>query len=510
MVSTLSESIGRQALIALSNQYSSVTQAIMELVDNPFDYRRENHLTVEVTINKAKGLIRVLDLGGLGMNDQGLAEWIRWGEGLQHDSTDIGQYHVGGKLAAIYLADEIDIICRRKGETAVWRFMDPHWGSRTTLLQNHYAAQLTFDEACGLVPELGRTSEGVGFACVTLRKLKPHRHEQAILQAALADTYRVLLEERECTIRVNNDVISPIHIPESSVFDPIEIETTKLSEGVTVRGKIWVMDRDRMPAGRGITIKAGIRSVFNGRLVTSGEEFGHYLAGRGSLQRLIGEIRIGHFSPNTTKTGWDKDSPKWLAINDFMYRQMQPAVTFLNQLGESRPVSREQKKRAEVVRQMVEAALRRLAVEGLTGFSGLKGHSDAPAGRKPPSPVPDHDTPTKQNGSPRSSVTERTPPPEVAVGRLLRRYTSGVPRIDFDSLGRGLRSQWRASPQGREIVINTSFPMYGRIGETEDYLFETVVLHLLADEEDPLPYSEAREKLDQIVWAAAGVAIPSR
>lgn len=506
MVSTLSESIGRQALLALSNQYASVTQGIMELVDNPFDYRQGSHLTVEVTIDKAKSLIRVFDFGGLGMNDRGLSEWIRWGEGPQHSATDIGQYHVGGKLAAIYLSEEIDIVCRRKGETAVWRFRDPHWGSRTALLQNADASQLTLDQACGLVPELGHITKGMGFACVTLRKLKPHRHESAILINALADTHRVLLEEKECTIRVNSKNVDPLAIPESSVFQPIEIRSTKLSGGVTVRGKIWVMDRDRMPAGRGIGIPAGIRTVFNGRLVTSGEQFGHYLAGRGPLQRLIGEIRIDHCSPNTTKTDWDKDSPQWSAIGEFMHEQMRPVITFLNQLGESRPVPREQKKRAEGVRQRVEAALRRLAVEGLDGFRGLRGETDAPGGRKSPSVAPGESNPKNPNGHERGKVRERTPPPKGAVGQLLRRYSSGVPRIDFDALGKGLRSQWRESADGRVIIVNTSFPMYGRIGETEDYLFETVVLHLLGEEEDRLLYADARQKLDEIVWAAEDAA----
>jgi hypothetical protein len=92
-------------------------------------------------------------------------------------------------------------------------------------------------------------------------------------------------------------------------------------------------------------------------------------------------------------------------------------------------------------------------------------------------------------------VTGRTAPPEEAVGRLLRRYSSGVPRIDFDALGKGLRSQWRESAEARVIIVNTSFPMYERIGETEDYLFETVVLHLLGEEEDPLLYADARQKL---------------
>lgn len=506
MVTTLSESIGRQALIAVSNQYASVKEAIMELVDNPFDYRRGSHLTVEVTIDKAKSLIRVLDFGGLGMDDQGLSQWIRWGEGPQHSDTDIGQYRVGGKLAGIYLAEEIDIVCRKKGKTAVWRFRDPHWGSRTTLLQNHDVSQLTFGEACRLVPELSHITEGTGFTCVTLRKLKPHRHEPAILINALADTYRVLLEEKGCTIRVNGKTVDPLAIPESSVFQPIEIRRTKLSGGVTVRGKIWVMDRDRMPTGRGIAIPAGIRTVFNGRLVTSGEQFGHYLAGRGPLQRLIGEIQIEHFRPNTTKTDWDKDSPEWSAIHEFMNGQMRPVVAFLNRLGESRPVPREQKKRAEGVRRRIEAALRRLAAEGVPGFRGLRGETDAPGGRKPASPAPGESIQKKANDHERGKVKERTPPPEGAVGRLLRRYSSGVPRIDFDALGKGLRSQWRKSEHGRVIIVNTSFPMYQRIGETEDYLFETVVLHLLGEEQDPLLYADARQKLDEIVWAAEDAA----
>lgn len=504
MVSTLRESIGRQALIALSKQYGSVTEAIMELVDNPFDYRQGGHLTVEVTIDKkAKGLIRVLDFGGLGLNDRGLSEWIRWGEGVEHKATDIGQYHVGGKLAAIYLAEEIDIVCRRKGETAVWRFRDPHWGTRTALLEDGDVSLLTHGEACQLVPQLGNAiGDGVGFASVTLRKLKPHRHEPAVLIATLADTYRTLLDEEECNIRVDGEVVKPLTIPESSVHGPIEIRSTKLPAGVTVRGRIWVMDRDRIPAGRGIRIPAGIRTVFNGRLVTRGEEFGHYLAGRGQLQRLIGEIAIQHFSPNTTKTDWDKDSLQWSAIHDFMHDQMQPVVAFLNQLGESRPVPRDQRKRAERVRQRVQTALRRLAAEGVEGSHGLKGETDARGGRKPPSPPSGEIGPRKSNGHERGKVRERTPPPESAVGRLLRRYSSGVPRIDFEPLGKGLRSQWRESGDRRVIVVNMSFPMYQRIGETDDYIFETVVLHLLGEGEDPLVYADARRRLDELVWAA--------
>lgn len=118
-MTTLNETIGRQALLALSNQYSGIVEAITELVDNPFDYARGRHLTMDLTVDKAGDLIRVVDHGGDGMNDAGLSEWIEWGTGPEHSPSDIGQYHVGGKLAAMYLAEEIDIICRRADEPTI-------------------------------------------------------------------------------------------------------------------------------------------------------------------------------------------------------------------------------------------------------------------------------------------------------------------------------------------------------------------------------------------------------
>lgn len=125
-MTTLRETIGREALLALASNYSSVSEALMELIDNPFDYRYGRHLRVEVTVDKRRDSIRVLDHGGEGMNAGGLSDWIAWGTGHEHNASDIGQYHVGGKLAAIYLAESVEIVCRRSGEREVWRFSDDH------------------------------------------------------------------------------------------------------------------------------------------------------------------------------------------------------------------------------------------------------------------------------------------------------------------------------------------------------------------------------------------------
>jgi hypothetical protein len=57
---------------------------------------------------------------------------------------------------------------------------------------------------------------------------------------------------------------------------------------------------------------------------------------------------------------------------------------------------------------------------------------------------------------------------------------------------------------GPRIVINTSYPLYDRLGETEEYLAETVFLHLLVeDAETALTPKDLGERLDQLlfVWA---------
>ena len=496
---TISESIGREALLAFASQYSSMPEALMELIDNPFDYRRGRRLTVAITIDKRHDFIRVLDDGGEGMNADGLAEWIGWGTGHKHAATDIGQYHVGGKLAAIYLAESLEIICRRSGEDEIWRFADPHWGTRTDLFSGNPEA-LGED---GVPGDLSQTaaSVGVGFTCVTLHRLKPHRYEQQILAAKLANTYRTLIANGDCSIVLNGNEVPALDIPVSKSFLPTEIPTTRLDRGVKVRGRVWVTDRDRLPAGRGVSIKAGIRTVFNGRTVTEGEEFGHYLAGRGTLQRLVGEIQVTGVRPNTTKTGWHQDSPEWLTIERFMHEQMGSLVAELNNLGDAKPISREQKKRAESVRRRIAAALKQLGERGTALGRILEGDADAPGGRKPAVPSGQPREQGHANGS-RSEPRDRTEPPDDAVGRLLRRYGGNIPPIEFDQLGRTARSHWRDSERGRSIVLNTDYPIYERFGETEEYILESAVMHLLTEDGVKLPYGTAIEKLDEIVWLA--------
>lgn len=486
----LAESISRQALIHLANQYESVADALMELVDNPFDYRYGRHLSVAITVDKRLDSIAVLDQGGEGMDGGGLCDWIQWGTGHAHLADDIGQYHVGGKLAAIYLAGSLEVWSRRAGSATTWRFVDSTWGTRTSL----YAGspdEIQPAELAGLDPDLGQLPARVGFTKILMTRLKPHRYESAILRGRLGNVYRALLRDGEATLSVDGETVMPVDIPLSSIYQPAEIPRIRVAPGAFIRGRLWVTDRERFNPGRGVGLKAGVRTVYNGRLITQGEEFGHYLAGRGSLQRLVGEIEIVGLRPNSTKTGWDTDSPEWQAISERMHAVMQPLVGFLNQLSESHPVSREQRKRVQKVRRDLESAFRNLAER----LRGPESDARFPGGRLPP--VPKGKLRLVGNGLSRGPVENRTAPPPNAVGRLLRRYQAeGFPRIEFDDLGANPRTQWRDDRAA--IVINTAYPLYDELRETDGYLADCVVSHLVGAEGGETDERELR--IDELLW----------
>ena len=168
------ERYSRAAFISFASNYNSAAEAIMELVDNPIDYRGHDtlHISVDVDFNvknpgMPNGRISIRDWGGQGMNFSDLRNWLFWGAGENHDETQIGQFHVGGKLAAIYLSEKLQVTCRRRGEDQIWYFGDEHWGSRT-----RFAAQDLELSHCLLGWEVGfrssKTDTGLCAKRVTL------------------------------------------------------------------------------------------------------------------------------------------------------------------------------------------------------------------------------------------------------------------------------------------------------------------------------------------------------
>ena len=496
-MATITETIGRSALLAASSNYSSVGEALMELIDNPFDKRWGRPLAIDVVIDKKKDVITILDVGGEGMDDAGLQGWIRWGDGDDHFATDIGQWRIGGKLAAIYLAESIHIVCRRANQDDVWEFVDPRWGSRTEALSN---VPLGKTNLSGIRWPNGAPPKGAGFTLVTLRGLKAHRYEIERLQHTLAETYRSLIVDGHCVIRVNGKDVEPIRIPWATSVAVVEVPVTEVASGVRVSGQIGAIDRDQLsPYWR---FSSGVRTEFNGRKISAGEQFGHNLQGRNALRRLYGEIKISGegLKPNQLKNAWPTDSAAWTEIEALLHEKMQPVVNHLNSIAGARGSTREERKWANTALERVRRAIRLLEVLQQNGSALPEPGGNGNQGRKPPESRQRRSTVNgRLSQTSRKQQRARTPAPVDAVGRL-RRLASVLPRVDYDQLGLGSpRTEWRDNEDGtRTIVINRDYPLsQGRLDQ--DYVFEAVAQHVVL--EDASTLDEYREMFDQLVWA---------
>ncbi len=457
------EVIGRRALLAASSNYQSIIEALMELIDNPFDHRNGRRLTIDVWIDKKGDHVQVIDQGGEGMDNSRLQEWIHWGEGSDHQLTDIGQYRIGGKLAAIYLAEELEIICRRTGDRTIWKFHDPHWGSRTETLQT----TIVQTRAAALRGWRGDAPDPeTGFVRVTLRGLKPHRYEVERLRSRLADAYELLLGRGDCVIRVNGEPVAPAGVPWASDVEIVQITPEMLDvdgRDLRVSGQIGALDRALLPKGRTTQIQPGVKTAFNGRKISDGETFGHNLEMRNTLRRLYGWIDI-HGSwllPNQLKNGWSRDSEAWELLQEFMHMQMRGVVRRLSELADDHTPTQKEQARAERALRQIDRMAR-----------GLRRRMEAEGGR--------------------------TPERYSAAQRFLR-ATEVWPHVRLDSLGADARrSELRSEEDGAAaVVINTDYPLYQQLGQHQNYFLQVLLEHFVyAGESAPDP---RRELIDELL-----------
>ena len=322
------EPISRQALLNLATNYSSVSEAVMELVDNPFDYRGARHLVIDVILDRDNDTIVVRDVGGEGMDDQALRDWLNWGQGHLHTAQNIGQFHVGGKLAAMYLARKIQITCRRAGDSRIWHFSDDNWGTREEFVD----AEIREVERISPSTWISELDPETGFVQVMLSGLQQHGFDTDVLRNRITDTYEQLIEQEDCLIWVNQVPLSAYTLPWLETIPFREIEPAEVYPRVFVDGHIGALDRRRLPAGQSERIQPGLRTTFNGRKISDGETFGINLGGRGTSQRLFGVIEVsgGGFRPNQNKTGWDVDSEPWGKITDHIVPVMREVLADLS------------------------------------------------------------------------------------------------------------------------------------------------------------------------------------
>ena len=97
------ETMGRAVTVALMNNFTSVADALKELVDNAIDYRRGQTLYVDIVEDKRRHLVSIRSNGGRGMGAEEIQEWLSWGTGEEHSQSHIGKYHQGEKAACGFL-----------------------------------------------------------------------------------------------------------------------------------------------------------------------------------------------------------------------------------------------------------------------------------------------------------------------------------------------------------------------------------------------------------------------
>jgi hypothetical protein len=485
--------------------FPTVADAIFELADNPLDYRRGRMLAIDISINKDRGRIVVEDRGGEGMDAEGVADWLKWGTGHPHEAGDIGAYHKGGKAACGYLADSVEILTRRAGTSEVWRFVDEHWKRRTEWA--HFGEP---DPWTGDVPaHLRNVPTEVGFTRIVLTDLEDRRYNIDKLRWMIGSTYRRLIAESAVRFSLNGEPVEALVLPESTAFKRRD-EVTTLPSGRRIRWWVARLDRDAVKAGTH-RIHGGMRLLYQKRLISEGEFFGHHAEGKGLLQSIIGEVEMNHVPPLSNKTAFKQGTPEWEEVAEAMHQELAPIISEFRRAADEMPVSREERKKANAVRRQLSVALRELASRPGGADGGGEGREPHHGGRRPPRPRDTRKDPTRNRAA--SERQPRTEAPADAVGVLLRlrrrlRRSQDVPPIEIRALEPSLRSEViRSADEITAIVINKAYPLYVELNGNEAYLAETALLELLMPAEgEKTPVAEYIGQVNAALFAWAQVA----
>lgn len=492
------------------NQYSTVSEALFEIVDNPIDYRFGRNLAINVEVDKAHDRVAIEDFGGEGMDDEGIQDWLNWGSGHPHSSSDIGRFHYGGKAATGFLANHVRLMARRAGTKDIWLFEDEEWATREEW--GKYGPPRTMERS-EVPSHIADLEDTIGFVRIELSDLhKARRYRLDDLRFKLANVYRSLLLEGQISIKLDGSIIAPLKLPESSAFPPVVLNT-KLPSGRRLRGRIWRLNRDEVANSK--FIKGGIRTLFNRRLITEAEYFGYYAEGKGLLASLIGELHLDFCLPVPSKTAWVTDSDEWYEVSEAMQKILDPVIRTFREASEKNPVPREERKRANDVHRQLAKALKLLAREGHQAGGGrdeAQTLAANEAGRRPPSQL---NGPTREPaGGSHGATKSPTRPPPDAVGtlrRLVQRIEKSgdlLPIRPKPMADKALRSG-RDSEKGSEvIVVNTLHPMYVDLEGAAAYMAETAILEMLRpyDEPDALKASDYYGEVLQILNAWYKVA----
>lgn len=270
------EHITRGAPIALMHNFTSVSDALKELVDNAIDHRRGQHLQINIHHSKRNDRVIVESDGGRGMGPEDIQTWLTWGEGEEHDDSHIGKYYQGGKAACGFLGTQVRLWAKRLDSDEVWLLEDQDWGTRTKPKDFGLARPIPKNRYPTTMVNLPNDRGHVRIEVAKLNKEKRWRLDD--LKRALSSTYRTLLTDGALEIKVSGDDLTPLELPLSTAAKKIEIDV-QLAKRRRAFGWAGRVRKDELTR----TIKSGLRLVVNGRLVKEGEWFGVYYEGKGAL-----------------------------------------------------------------------------------------------------------------------------------------------------------------------------------------------------------------------------------
>lgn len=447
---------------SLFANYRSAADAVMELVDNALDSRRHGEVQdIDVAI-QPHSLI-VMSTGGTGMGPGDFQRhYLNWGASPKRGQNKLGQYGQGGKAAIGFLGSRFTLEASRAGETEGWRIGDPDYRSRSRLK--------TYDVE--RVPR--RAPLEVAYVRIRIDGIDK-RVDPGRLEPRLAECYRPLLEAGWLRLTLNARQLraQPLDAPARRTF-------RVRAAGRLVAG--WFGIRDEPAAD------AGFRCYRLGRLVASGEFFGHPVPAQApGLGRLVGEVEIPVVALTMNKSDFDRDSYAWSAIEARLHRLLAPTVKRLAR-EDQQPPPAAALRAADQARRLLSRALR--LTESTELFPGLE------QGRER-QPTPDAGDQllleeARQRLTPRAA--ERRPP-----GAGPRRR--GFGEIVLKPLDPAIRSQTVVEAGVNRIVINTRYPLFvERKGDTW-YQLQTAVREICRGAE-PTDVADYERRVSSLLLTA--------
>lgn len=475
------ETISRGAAIALMNNFTSVAEALKELVDNPIDYRWGQPLAVHIVHDRARDVLVIESDGGRGMGAEDILVWLNWGEGEQHDASHIGRWHQGGKAACGFLGRDLRLWAKRAGSDDVWLLEDDDWAGRRVAKDFGTPAPLALDE---IPHSMRRIPTGRGHVRIELSRLvRERRWNLDNLRRNLASTYRHLIRSKELQITIDGEDVAPLEIPLVTTAKRVEISAA-FSRGRRVTGWAGRIHREQLDT----PLKSGLRLLYNGRLIRDGEWFGYNHEGKGALNSLVGELHMTGFNPLPNKTDFiDRGDEVWEELGADIIRQVGPLIAELRTAGDESRVSKRERECAQEVAHELEHVLATLN-DTVNGNGGSVEGTDVtmvpgPGGRARPSNREDKRTHERVPREPLGSREPRTPPPADPVGsiaRMLEKVTGGRkrPPLRIRSWDASERSAWTHEAGQTWLDVNKNYPLYRAIRGDKSYVAETAILEL--------------------------------